>query len=147
LRNGAVGGRKSTRSPTILRAALVGLFVALGTAGMGAGQVLDGRPSVALPEAPVRSLLTGYKRYNAFCGHCHGPDGLGSTFAPSLVSRPSDLPNFRAVVADGIGAKMPGYGSDPNVAPYIEDIYRYLRARAEGHIGRGRPAERHGPGR
>jgi len=86
-----------------------------------------------------QSLLTGYKRYNATCGHCHGPDGAGGSFAPSLVSHAPDLASFRAVVADGIGSKMPGYRDDPNVAPYIDDIQRYLQARAEGRIGRGRP--------
>ncbi len=25
----------------------------------------------------------GYRRYHAGCNHCHGPDGVGSTFASS----------------------------------------------------------------
>jgi mono/diheme cytochrome c family protein len=29
------------------------------------------------------------RRYHARCNHCHGPDGVGSTFGPSLVEGPS----------------------------------------------------------
>ena len=29
--------------------------------------------------------FSGYKRYHSECHVCHGPDGLGSSFAPSLV--------------------------------------------------------------
>ena len=34
---------------------------------------------------------------------------------------------------------MRGFADDPNVAPYLPDIYAYLQARADGAIGRGRP--------
>jgi len=34
---------------------------------------------------------------------------------------------------------MRAYADDPNVAPHVQDIYVYLRARADGTIGRGRP--------
>ncbi len=34
---------------------------------------------------------------------------------------------------------MPAFGTDPNVMCYIEDIYTYLKARADGSLGRGRP--------
>ena len=30
-------------------------------------------------------------------------------------------------------------GEDPNVMLYVDDIYAYLKARADGVIGRGRP--------
>ena len=35
---------------------------------------------------------------------------------------------------------MKGYADDPNIEPYIDDIYAYLQARADGVLGRGRPA-------
>jgi hypothetical protein len=35
---------------------------------------------------------------------------------------------------------MKGFAGDPNVVPYVNDIYAYLRARAEHVLGRGRPA-------
>jgi mono/diheme cytochrome c family protein len=85
----------------------------------------------------------GYRRFHAGCNHCHGQDGLGSTFGPSLVDRLPDLDTFRRIVRDGTGggtAVMKGFGGDPNVAPYIDDIYAYLQARADGALDRGRPA-------
>lgn len=87
-------------------------------------------------------ILNGYRRYNSACNHCHGPDGVGSTFAPSLIERPLPYPRFQAIVEQGSasGASvMRGFADDPNVAPYVRDIYLYLEARADGSVGRGRP--------
>ena len=84
----------------------------------------------------------GYRRFHAGCNHCHGQDGLGSTIGPSLVERPPDLEAFRRIVRDGTGSGvrvMKGFADDPNVAPYIDDIFAYLQARADGALGRGRP--------
>ena len=30
-------------------------------------------------------VYSGYRRYHAECHVCHGPDGMGSSFAPALV--------------------------------------------------------------
>jgi mono/diheme cytochrome c family protein len=87
----------------------------------------------------------GYRRYHASCNHCHGPDGIGSTFGPPLTERLPDLDSFRRIVRDGqsVGTSvMKGFSNDPNIAPYIDDLYAYLRARADGALGRGRPVER-----
>jgi mono/diheme cytochrome c family protein len=84
----------------------------------------------------------GYRRYHAVCNHCHGPDGMGSSFGPSLVDHLPDIETFRRIVHDGqsSGASvMKGFANDPNVAPYVDDIYAYLQARADGVLGRGRP--------
>ncbi|WP_234710582.1 c-type cytochrome [Sinorhizobium arboris] len=98
-------------------------------------KVIDGK-------ADVRTY-NGYRRYHAGCNHCHGPDGVGSTFASSLVARPLSIETFRRVVrngqSSGDGSVMGGFADDPNVAPYIDDIYAYLQARADGALGRGRP--------
>jgi mono/diheme cytochrome c family protein len=92
--------------------------------------------------AADRAILNGYRRYAATCSHCHGADGLGSTFAPSLIEQPLPAEQFAEVVNNGItrgNAVMRGFGDDPNVAPHVADIYAYLQARAAGSIGRGRP--------
>ncbi len=84
----------------------------------------------------------GFRRYHGSCNHCHGPDGMGSTFASALVDRLPGIEVFRRNVRDGVrsGASvMKGFADDPNVAPYIDDIYAYLQARADGALGRGRP--------
>jgi mono/diheme cytochrome c family protein len=85
----------------------------------------------------------GFRRYHAGCNHCHGQDGAGSTFAPSLVVMLAGLDAFRRAVKDGRtngSSVMKGFGDDPNIAPYIDDIYAYLQARADGALGPGRPA-------
>jgi mono/diheme cytochrome c family protein len=84
----------------------------------------------------------GYRRYHAVCNHCHGPDGMGSSFGPSLVDHLPDIETFRRIVHDGQSngvAVMKGFSGDPNVAPYVDDIYAYLQARADGVLARGRP--------
>jgi mono/diheme cytochrome c family protein len=97
-------------------------------------RVIDGK-------ADARTY-NGFRRYHAGCNHCHGPDGVGSTFASSLVDRLPDIESFRRAVRDGQsnGASvMKGFADDPNFAPYVDDIYAYLQARADGALGRGRP--------
>jgi mono/diheme cytochrome c family protein len=84
----------------------------------------------------------GYRRYHAVCNHCHGPDGMGSSFGPLLVDHLLDIEAFRRIVRDGQSsgtAVMKGFSGDPNIAPYVDDIYAYLQARADGELGRGRP--------
>ncbi|WP_287179049.1 c-type cytochrome, partial [Mesorhizobium sp.] len=84
----------------------------------------------------------GFRRYHGSCNHCHGPDGMGSTFASALVDRLPGIEVFRRSVRDGVRSGpsvMKGFADDPNVAPYIDDIYAYLQARADGALGRGRP--------
>jgi len=85
----------------------------------------------------------GFRRYHAGCNHCHGSDGLGSTFGPPLIEHLLDIETFRSIVRAGrrTGASaMQGFADDPNIAPYIDDIYAYLQARSDGVLGRGRPA-------
>jgi len=94
---------------------------------------------------------SGFRRYHSECHVCHGPDGLGSTYAPALVEslKHMDFYDFSDVVINGRkvvnSAKdsvMPSFGTNVNVACYLEDIYAYLKARSDGALGRGRPAKR-----
>jgi methanol metabolism-related c-type cytochrome len=79
---------------------------------------------------------------------CHGPDGEGSTYAPALKSslKTMSYADFTAVVIGGrrnISTAsenvMPAFGTNPNVMCYLDDIYVYLRARANDAWGRSRP--------
>ena len=96
----------------------------------------DGTSGGAAEQSAAPSVSTlheGYRRYQAVCAHCHGPDGAESTFAPALVDRPIDLDGFRTVVLEGRingNSVMKGFAGDPNVVPYVVDIYVYLRARS-----------------
>lgn len=96
-------------------------------------------------------VYSGYRRYHADCHVCHGPDGEGSSYAPALVDSVArtDYPAFLTVVASGrqnVGASsqnvMPAFGTNVNVMCYVDDIYIYLRARAQGELPRGRPGKR-----
>lgn len=84
----------------------------------------------------------GFRRYHSACNHCHGPDGMGSTFASSLIDRLPDIDAFRQFVLGGVSndtSVMKGFAADPNIAPFVDDIYAYLQARADGALARGRP--------
>ena len=97
------------------------------------------------------ATFSGFRRYNSVCHTCHGPDGVGSSYAPALAAsmKSMDYPTFLAVVAEGrknmTGGKenvMPGFGNNKNVYCYLDDLYIYLRARAVGDLPRGRPPKK-----
>jgi mono/diheme cytochrome c family protein len=109
----------------------------------GAAAQQDAGVGKARGPADLRTY-NGFKRYHGGCNHCHGQDGMGSTFGPSLVDSLPDIETFRRIVRNGTsnGASvMKGFAGDPNVAPYVDDIYAYLQARAEGSLGRARPVQ------
>lgn len=87
----------------------------------------------------------GYITYTRNCMACHGPDGLGSSFAPNLIRAVErrGWENFAGTIASGRevqpGQVMPSFADDPNVMGNIPKIFSYLRARGEGGLGRGRP--------
>jgi mono/diheme cytochrome c family protein len=112
-----------------------------------AGAQADARIGEASGGMADARIFNGFKRFHAGCNHCHGQDGLGSSFGPSLVGRLPDIETFRRIVRNGTsnGASvMKGFGGDPNVSPYIDDIYAYLEARSRGALGRGRPPNTRG---
>ena len=93
-------------------------------------------------------VYNGYRRYHSSCHTCHGPDGLGSTYAPALVESIQNIgyEGFIQAVVFGIqnvGAAqqsvMPSFAEDQNVTEHVDDIWAYLKARADGVVGRGRP--------
>lgn len=95
-----------------------------------------------------RYTMSGYLRYNSNCNVCHGPDGNGSSFAPALANslKTMSYSDFLATVAGGRvnvtssqDNVMPAFGTNKNVMCYIDDIYVYLRARADGVVPEGRP--------
>jgi methanol metabolism-related c-type cytochrome len=116
------------------------------------GKYLDkqGNPTYKIQADGTVDWYTysGYRRYHSDCHVCHGPDGMGSTYAPALKDslKTMSYGDFLGVVASGRknvntaqDNVMPAFGDNPNVACYMDDIYVYLRARANDAIGRGRP--------
>ena len=69
----------------------------------------------------------GWRAYHAECHVCHGPDAMGSTYAPSLmvsVTQGLSYDDFFNVIMNGRGEDegaqkgnvMPAYGANTNVA-------------------------------
>ncbi|MCF6100075.1 c-type cytochrome [Mesorhizobium muleiense] len=132
---------RQTMSPWFVLAVVV-FTVAAGFAASSQAELAPGKFYEAVGNKVDARTYNGFRRYHGSCNHCHGPDGMGSTFASALVDRLPGIEVFRRNVRDGVrsGASvMKGFADDPNVAPYIDDIYAYLQARADGALGRGRP--------
>lgn len=94
---------------------------------------------------------SGFRRYHSECHVCHGPDGLGSSFAPALVDSMKDMTydDFLEVVVNGrenvgtsVQNKMPAFGLNKNVMCFIDDLYVYLKSRSDDALGRGRPRKK-----
>ena len=113
----------------------------------------DGNPTFKIQDDGTVDWYTfsGYRRFNSDCHVCHGPDGVGSIYAPALVDsiKTMDYGTFLSIVAEGrknLGAGkesvMPAFGDNKNVYCYMDDLYVYLRARAVGDLPRGRPAKK-----
>jgi mono/diheme cytochrome c family protein len=89
-----------------------------------------------------KQLLNGFRRYHSVYNHCHGPDGLGSSFGPSLVDTPPEPQRFRTAVIEGVrgtSGVMNGFGDNADVMKHLDEILAYVDARARGELGRGRP--------
>ena len=113
----------------------------------------DGSPTYKIQADGTVDWYTysGYRRYHSECHVCHGPDGEGSSYAPALKNSLKRLgyTDFLGIVAGGrknVSTAqenvMPAFGTNPNVTCYIDDIYIYLRARANEAFGRARPEKR-----
>ncbi|RWM90180.1 MAG: cytochrome C [Mesorhizobium sp.] len=129
-------------SPWLVLPSVVVFTVAAGFGVSSQAELASGKFYEIVGNKVDARTYNGFRRYHGSCNHCHGPDGMGSTFASALVDRLPGIEVFRRNVRDGVrrGASvMKGFADDPNVAPYIDDIYAYLQARADGALGRGRP--------
>jgi len=115
----------------------------------------DGNPTFKVDADGTVDWYTysGFIRYSSECLRCHGPDGMGSSYAPALRQSMQRLSyaEFYATVAGGkkdVTASqelvMPANGENKNVMCFIDDIYIYLRARADDAVDRGRP-QKHAP--
>jgi len=91
----------------------------------------------------------GWKQYELNCSRCHGEFGVGSSFAPALVVSLTDSGSintkelFIQTVCAGRPTKgMPSWCALGLEMDKIQNIYAYLKGRADGKIHLGRPAAR-----
>lgn len=102
------------------------------------------------------AVWQGFRRYHDACHVCHGPNAGGSTFAPALADslKTMDYETFFGTVVGGRVAErggttyvMPAFGEDKNIMCYLDDIYSYVKARANNLASDGKagmPAGRPG---
>ena len=110
----------------------------------------DGNPTYKVERDGTVDWFTysGYRRYHSDCHVCHGPDGEGSSYGPALSNSLKGMSysdysnvvvNGRKNVTTAQENVMPAFGTNRNVMCYFEDIFIYLRARANDAVPRGRP--------
>jgi mono/diheme cytochrome c family protein len=123
------------------------------TLGAGYALAAEGGPATGKPYTIIdgkvdKKTFNGWRRYTESCLRCHGPDGAGSSYAPSLVdsAKRTTQDEFNEIVVNGrtnVSAAsenvMPPFGDVEDVVIYLDDIWAYLKARADGVLDRGRP--------
>jgi methanol metabolism-related c-type cytochrome len=123
-------------------------------AGLSAASKADYKTFVPSPGQPYYfadgkvdfGTYNGFRRYHADCHVCHGPAGLGSSYAPALmeslkVMSWGDFVNVVVSGREGMDNRvMPAFAKNPDVIANLSDIYAYLKARADGVVGATRPA-------
>ena len=122
---------------------------------LGTGLVLAAEGDQATEKAYTvtdgkvdKKTFNGWRRYTESCMRCHGPDGAGSSYGPDLVDSVKHMTQdeFNEVVVNGrinvnasSNSVMPPFGEVEDVVTYLDDIWAYLKARADSALGRGRP--------
>jgi mono/diheme cytochrome c family protein len=113
-----------------------------------AGEPASETPYTVQDGKVDKKTFNGWRRYTESCLRCHGPDGAGSSYGPDLVDSAKHLTQdeFNEVVVNGrtnvttaSTSVMPPFGEVEDVVTYLDDIWAYLKARADGALGRGRP--------
>ncbi len=139
-------------APTVFKTEDGALLAAKGSEkDEGKWMTPDGDPSYKIEAGRKTDWFTysGFRRYHSECHVCHGPEGVGSTYAPALTTtlKTMSYSDFVGVIASGqknvwrqSNSIMPALGDNKNVMCYIDDIYIYLKARSDGALPRGRPS-------
>jgi cytochrome c5 len=96
-----------------------------------------------------KDTYIGWRTYHGFCHVCHAQDAVGSSFAPNLLDRmnQSDMTRdlFVKRVSEGFTGQvgvMPPWKDNPNISKRYNELYAYLRARADGALPPGRPKKK-----
>jgi mono/diheme cytochrome c family protein len=128
----------------IVAAIVLGASVALAAEGDQTSE----KPYTVKDGKVDKKTFNGWRRYTESCLRCHGPDGAGSSYGPDLVDsvKHTTQDEFNEVVVNGrtnVSASstsvMPPFGEVEDVVIYLDDVWAYLKARADGALGRGRP--------
>jgi mono/diheme cytochrome c family protein len=117
-------------------------------AGSASAQVHD-EYHVVPRDTVNQDTYQGWKQFELNCARCHGEYGVGSSFAPALVvslkeggTVPTQESFITTVCAGRPDKGMPSWCALGLEMDKIQRIYMYLKGRADGKIGIGRPAVR-----
>jgi mono/diheme cytochrome c family protein len=92
-----------------------------------------------------RGIHQGWAFYNRYCRVCHGagaPDSSAPLALLRNVGGAAGYERLRFVVMnghEGIAGVMPDWGTEPALVQHLDDLYRYLSARARGDLPPGTP--------
>ena len=124
-------------------------LIALAAAALPQAAQAENDPVYTVENGRVdQHVFNGYRRYGDSCHRCHGPDGVGSSYAPNLTESLKRITyeqfvdtvvNGRQNVSATQNNVMPPFGTTEDVISYIDDIYGYLKARSDDKLPRGRP--------
>ena len=136
---------------SLVTAVLVGLSLCV--ARPARAQVHDAYHPAPLDTIPAEAYQ-GWKQFELNCSRCHGEYGVGTSFAPALVVSLKDggtIPNkqvfIQTVCAGRPDKGMPSWCALGLEMDKINNIYAYLKGRADGKIHAGRPAAKAEPGK
>lgn len=135
---------------SLASSAMMAFAVVSGSPGTAHSQETDWakKPYIVKDGMVDYGTYNGFRRYHSYCHVCHGPDALGSSYAPALKDSLKTMSyedfldvvvNGRQNLSAGKESVMPAFAEVPDVMLYIDHIYAYLKARADDKIGRGRP--------
>jgi len=107
------------------------------------GQVNDAGEAFCYVDADT---YIGWRTFHGFCHVCHAQDAVGSTFAPNLLDRMRESDMTRDLFVDRLAngftgqvGVMPPWKDNPNVSKRYNELFSYLRARADKALPPGRP--------
>jgi mono/diheme cytochrome c family protein len=114
-------------------------------AGSAAAQVRD-EYHPAPRDTVDNDTYQGWKQFELNCSRCHGEYAVGTSFAPALVVSLKDggtVPTKEAFITTVCAGRpdkgMPAWCALGLEMDKIERMYLYVKARADGKIGIGRP--------
>ncbi len=128
-------------------AAVVTAVVLLGAGARDAGAQATDQYHIAPKDTVAQDVYNGWKQYELNCARCHGEYAVGTSFAPALIvslKEGGTMPTkemFVTTVCAGRPEKgMPGWCALGLEMDKIENIYKYVKGRADNKISAGRPA-------
>jgi hypothetical protein len=94
-------------------------------------------------------LYKAWQQYSLQCARCHGEDGQGSSFGPSLLHAlgpegqvPTREEFLRILGGSRADKGMPSAEKMGLDSAYFDGMYEYLEGRSDGRLHGGRPARR-----